>query len=554
MKPEDSPPNLLLQNIRPGSVDESYSAVPPEHRASEVTTIIHLMRLLGVATHNAKSLQQICETVLSEICIHMGWPVGFGYVVEPPNRLQKFTAWFRSDSERYANLQNASVQIDFEKSDSLIGRVLSTRRPVVFEDVNDHCFLRRREAQEAGLKSCLAVPILVQEKPAAILEFFHSQAISVQHFVLDTLESVASYVGMAIEHQREEKKLGALFDSAPDAEIVTDQSGMIVMVNEQSVKLFGFQQEELIGQPVEVLVPAERRTDHIQHRLNYVAAPHPRPMGSGMELTALRKDGTSIPVEISLSPIQLEQELLIACAIRDISGRKELEEKLREKERLADMGTMAAIFAHEVASPLNGISATVQLIETEIPEPTQPLLSELSLEIRRLESLLNQFRSLSSLANLKHKVINLATVIRRVLEINAAYWSGLGIRIVTEVTGDLTLSGDEEKIYQVVLNLARNAVEAMPNGGTLSISAYCRDDQVVLVISDTGGGIPEDIDIFRPVTTTKAQGAGLGLHIVRQILQAHLGVIAYRSERGTGTTFEISLPRTQRIPVIPRPT
>lgn len=544
MTPED--PSQIVQ---PLSGNPNHSA----EDESAVTAIIHLMQLLGVATHKAKSIEQMFETALSEICRHMGWPVGFGYIVEPPHRLRKLTAWFQSEPDRYANLQNASVKIDFTKSDSLIGKVLSTGKSVLFEALNNECFLRRREAEVAGLKSCLAVPVLVQNKPVAILEFFHSQPLPVQHFIVEAMEGIASYIGLFIEHQRKEKKLEALFDSAPDAEIVTDRSGVIAMANEQSVKLFGYPEGELLGQPIEFLVPAERRMDHIQHRLNYVAASHPRPMGSGMELTALRKDGTSIPVEVSLSPISLEHELLIACAIRDISARKELEEKLRGKERLADIGTMAAIFAHEVASPLHGISATVEVIKMEIPENVRPLISELSLEIRRLESLLNQFRSLSGLANLNLKLVNLAAIIRRVLEINAAHWSHLSIRIVTDVSGGLTLRADEEKLHQMILNLARNAVDAMPNGGTLSVNAFCRDDQAVLVISDTGCGIPEDIDIFQPFMSSKLQGAGLGLHIVRQIVYAHLGVLTYRSARGRGTTFEISLPRNQRTRGIARP-
>jgi PAS domain S-box-containing protein len=523
----------------------SQSAANQSHFSGDTTPMLHLMRLLGVATHKAKSIEQMFKTALHEICTHMGWPVGFGYIVEPPSRLKKFTAWYRSNAECYANLQSASEKIDFKNRDSLIGRVLVTGKPVLFEDVNSDFFLRRHEAQAVGLKSCLAVPILVQNKPAAVLEFFHSQPLSLQHFALQSMESVASQIGWIIEQKREEKKLQALFDSAPDAELVTDRQGLIVMANEQSVKLFGYTREELLGQPIEVLVPAERRKNHVQYRMDYAAVPHPRPMGSGMELAALRKDGTSMPVEVSLSPIVLDDELLIACAIRDISARKEFEEKFRERERLADIGTMAAVFAHEVASPLDGISATVQVIEMEIPERVRPFISELSLEIRRLDSLLRQFRSLSGLANLKLTIVNLATIIRRVLEINASHWSHLGIRLVTEVSGDLTMNADEDKLHQMILNVGRNAVEAMPNGGTLSIKAYGRGDQVVLVISDTGCGIPDEIDIFRPFTTSKSQGAGLGLHIVRQIVSAHHGVIKYETVPGAGTAFEISLPKIQ---------
>jgi signal transduction histidine kinase len=108
------------------------------------------------------------------------------------------------------------------------------------------------------------------------------------------------------------------------------------------------------------------------------------------------------------------------------------------------------------------------------------------------------------------------------------------------------MNADEDKLHQMILNVGRNAVEAMPNGGTLSIKAYGGGDQALLVISDTGCGIPEDIDIFRPFTTSKSQGVGLGLHIVRQIVSVHQGVITYKTMRGAGTTFEISLPKIQK--------
>ena len=530
-------------SFTPRQVIRTVLAAQSEPPTSEMTAMIKLMRLLGVATHNAKTIEQLFGSALSEICSYTDWPVGFAYIVEPPHRLQNFTAWYRSHPERYANLQAISARIDFSNKCSVIGKVLATRKAVYLADLNHHSFLRGWEALEAGLKSCIAVPVLVQHEPVAILELFHSESILPQDSVLESMEGIASYLGLVIEEKRVEKKLEALFDSAPDAQIVTDRSGVIVMANEQSVKLFGYPHEELIGQPIELLVPAERRAQHSNYRLNYTAAPHPRPMGSGMELAALRKDGTSIPVEISLSPVRVDEELLIASAIRDIRARKTLEEQLRERERLADMGTMAAVFAHEIASPLGGIFTTVEVIEMELPGELQPLIAGLKTEIRRLGSLLNEFRSVSRVGDLKPRVVNLADIVGRILEINAPAWSNAGVRIVTELSGNLTLTADGEKLQQMILNLARNAVEAMPNGGILSIKAYAPGHQVTLEIGDTGCGIAEVLEMFKPFSTSKSQGTGLGLYIVHQIVSAHHGAITYKTARGSGTTFEISLPK-----------
>ena len=373
-------------------------------------------------------------------------------------------------------------------------------------DTEEH-FLRKEAARKAGLKSYLAIPVIVHKQPAAILEFFHLESIKSQDSVLEVMEVVAAYLSQVIEQKRLEKKLKALFDSAPDAQIVTDMLGTIVMANRQTTKLFGYSQEELLGHAVEILLPADLRSQHIQHRAGYIAAPHARPMGTGMELKGLRKDQTEVPVEVSLSPIELEGGSLIAAAMRDVRERKELEEKLRAKERLAEMGMTAAIFVHELANPLNGISTTAHFIKEMIPADGQDLIANIIIETDRLKLLLDQFRSLSRLSDLKLSSIEFRTLIDHVVKINSHYWLERDIRTVTDFSGDLTLNGDAGKLQQAILNLTGNAVESMPDGGTLTLRAYGTHEEVIFEVTDTGPGIPEGIDVFALFTTTKSQVA-----------------------------------------------
>jgi len=381
---------------------------------------------------------------------------------------------------------------------------------------------------------------MVQKQLAAILECF---GVNVQESVLEVMHVIAAQLSQVIEQRRAEKKLAALFDSAPDAQVVTDILGKIVMANKQTARLFGYSEEELLGQAVETLVPSDLRSQHIQHRARYIAAPHARPMGTGMELTALCKNGSGIPVEVSLSPVELDEGLLIASAIRDVRERKKLEGKLREKERLAEMGTIAAIFAHEVANPLTGISFNAQLIKNGLPTEYQSLINNLSTEIYRLESLLNQFRSFSRLGDLEFAPIEFTSPVESVVNMNGTYWHDLGIHVVTEFARNLTLDGDEERLHQVILNLTRNAIESMPDGGLLTLKTYSIGEDIVFEVSDTGPGIPEGIDVFELFTTSKAQGTGIGLYIVRQIVSAHRGTVTYSTEQGRGTTFRVMLPK-----------
>jgi PAS domain S-box-containing protein len=302
-----------------------------EQLASERARGIHLMHLIGLSAQSIGSIKEMFQIALTEICNQMRWVVGYAYIVEGRRRLHGITLWHSSDAERYEPLRRATQAVDFSRKESIVGQVIKTGKPV-FAPIDNESFLRREAALQAGLRSCLAIPVLVHKEPAAVLEFFHSEAIEPQDSVLEVMEIIiGAHLGLTIEQQRTEQKLQALFDSAPDAQIVTDEIGKIVMANKQTVSLFGYSRDELLGQPVELLVPPDLRTRHIQHRADFTARPHPRPMGIGAKLKGIRKDRTEIPVEVSLSPIELDGEFLISSAVRDVNRA----EKARTKDERA---------------------------------------------------------------------------------------------------------------------------------------------------------------------------------------------------------------------------
>lgn len=517
-----------------------------EQLASERARGIHLMHLIGLSAQSIGSIKEMFQTALTEICHQMRWPVGYAYIVEARGRLHGITAWHSSDPERYEPLRRTTASIDFSRKESVIGQVIKSGKPV-FARVDSELFLRREAALQQGLKSCLAIPVLAHNEPAAILEFFHRELIEPQDSLLEVMEVIGAHLGLTIEQKRTEQKLQALFDSAPDAQIVTDNLGKIVMANKQTISLFGYSREELLGQPVELLVSPELRTQHIEHRAEYTARPHPRPMGVGAELKGLRRDRTEIPVEISLSPIELDGELLISSAIRDVTERKKLEQRLRERERLADIGTAAAIFAHEIANPLNAMRMAAQMITEHISPEHHDECDILGEELERLRSLLDQFRSLNGIANVKLVSGDLRKLTERVIKSQSAAWHERGVRITTSFSEDLQLCCDEEKLQQVILNLCKNAVESMPSGGTLTLRIYRSGNNVITEVSDTGSGVPEGMEVFKLFASTKPKGAGLGLYIVQQIVAAHNGTISYSSELEKGTTFRMSLPRNQDL-------
>jgi PAS domain S-box-containing protein len=229
----------------------------------------------------------------------------------------------------------------------------------------------------------------------------------------------------------------------------------------------------------------------------------------------------------------------------DVTERRRLEDALAERERLASVGMAASILAHEIGNPLNNMFLNAQVLERrsrrlELDESVATGLQTIMGEIRRLNTLLKEFRSLSRRETLDLRLTDVAAVLGFVIDATVV---GLpNVRVLRDFHADLCIQGDADKLTQIFLNLCKNACEAMPEGGTLTIRALQQDGSLVVEIEDTGPGIPPDLNVFEAFRTTKDQGTGLGLPIVRQLVSAHAGNVTYSSTPGEGTTFRVILP------------
>ena len=253
---------------------------------------------------------------------------------------------------------------------------------------------------------------------------------------------------------------------------------------------------------------------------------------------------------------ELEEDFLevmahIGAQLGRVFERARAEKKLAESERLTTMGVTAAKLVHEISNPLNGMSTTVQILERQLAardgvqdESLLASLPDLANEIGRLCSLLQEFRSLARPKDLRIQPTDLRALVKELMALEESYYGQAGVQVQLDFPPALRLVlADAEKLKQVLLNLCHNALEAMPKGGKITISAYnARENGVMLQIQDTGMGIPENIDIFELFSTTKAEGSGLGLPIVRQIIDAHGGTLSHQSRPGKGAIFRIWLP------------
>lgn len=343
-------------------------------------------------------------------------------------------------------------------------------------------------------------------------------------------------------------RLREIFDSAIDGIVVIDESGTVLEVNRAVERIFGYTPDKLLDKNVRLLMPAPFREEHSSYLERYLETGKKRIIGIGREVRGLRQDGTIFPLHLTISEGYIDHQRVFTAFLRDLGRLREAEERVRQSEQLAELSTISAGIAHDVGTPMTTILGYAELLQKNVTNPkNRERAGHIVDQVRRVKDLLRTLLDIARPRNASPQALLLVDVLDHSLEFFREKLKGRGIVVERVYSPVSEVVANRDRLEQVFLNLIVNAIDAMPNGGTLTVHLVQTSPELIeICVADTGIGIEREVldQIFEPFYTTKerGKGTGLGLLVSQRIIHDHGGKISAASEVGEGTRISILLP------------
>jgi protein-histidine pros-kinase len=382
---------------------------------------------------------------------------------------------------------------------------------------------------------------------------------------IGTVVALVSLMRSAAENMRRanealgvsEQKFRGLLEAAPDAIVIVDANHRIALANVQAERLLGYRRAELPGQPADMLIADESKEKYAAHLGAFTSDPLLEPTGRTIDLYGLHKNGTTLPIEASLSLLKTEAGILVFNAIRDMTTRKQIEASLAQASKAKS--DFLANMSHELRTPLNAIIGFSEMIRDAVIGPLDARYREYGGDIsdsgRHLQSIINDILDISKVESgrlvLHDDIVSIGEITDACSRLVVPMAETAGIALSVEAPGPLPLIRvDQVRFQQILLNLMSNAVKFTPAGGRVTVSASLEPGGLVMAVKDTGIGMKaEDIatalEPFRQIEgplSRRFDGTGLGLPLAKALVEQHGGRLEIESVPGAGTTVRVRLP------------
>ncbi len=376
-------------------------------------------------------------------------------------------------------------------------------------------------------------------------------------YVLKIIGNVLVLIGLMTDifqtFQREKSasdRTQAVVNNIVDGVITIDHRGIIQSANTSVERIFGYSQDEILGQKVMILAAEPYRSAHDSYIANYLATGKPKIIGTGREVVGMRRDGETFPMDLTVTKLWVGKDRLFLGVVRDLSERTEMDRMKNE---------FVSTVSHELRTPLTSIRGSLGMIATmnsgNIPGPIMRMIELAERNTERLINLVNDLLDMEKIQAGEMKLraieINIELLVEKAIEANRPYTQQFGATIrLTSSASSAEVLGDPDRLTQVLENLLSNAAKYSPQGGVIDVSVAMDGARVHVSIKDTGAGIPVEFQnrIFQRFTQADSSdtrvkgGTGLGLSISKAIVEIHGGAIGFESEEGKGSTFFFHLP------------